>query len=470
MRIRTAKLSALFIAVAGCALLALAPKTAAGSRARGDARPGLDQELEDVLATQGFTGKIESTLEQRLGHRIDNQLADLGRLLFFDTVTGLNNDNNCSGCHSPTNGFGDTQSIAIGIDNNGIVGTGRAGPRNQRRTPMVANTAFFPNLMWNSRFASLSTDPFDNSAGFSFPPPEGLTLSHFPHLLDAQAFIPPTERVEVAGFHFPGDNFDIRNEVLRRINSIAEYRKRFGKIFPSVRAGGPITFDMLGFAIAEFEFTLVFADAPIDQFARGQLNALSDDEKRGALLFFGKARCVDCHKVSGPSNEMFSDFNQHVIGVPQIAPITGNVTFDGPGQNEDFGLEQVTGDPSDRYRFRTSPIRNVALQPAFFHNGAFTRLEDAVRHHLDVFTSARNYNPAAAGVAPDLTAPMGPAEPVLGRVDPILNTPINLTDQEFNQLVAFVRNGLLDQRARPQNLRKLIPRSVPSGFPVLRFE
>ena len=430
----------------------------------------IDQQLSTVLDQHGFTGRIESTFEPRLGRKLDNQLVDLGRLLFFDTVSGLNNDNNCSGCHSPGNGFGDSQSIAIGIDNNGIVGPDRAGPRNQRRTPMVINTAFFPNLMWNSRFASLSHDPFDNSAGFQFPLPEGLTLSYQPHLLVAQAFIPPTERVEVAGFAFPGDNFDIRCEVLKRINNFPEYRKRFGKIFPSVQDNGPITFDMFGSAIAEFEFSLVFADAPIDQFARGQKNALTDVQKRGALLFFGKARCVECHKVSGGSNEMFSDFSQHVIGVPQIAPAVGNVPFDGPAQNEDFGLEQITGNSLDRYKFRTSPLRNVALQPAFFHNGAFTRLEDAIRHHLDVFASARQYNPGAAGVDPDLMAPMGPIEPVLRRVDPILVTPIQLTDDEFQQLVDFVRNGLLDRRATPEVLKKRIPESVPSGFPVLKFQ
>ena len=167
---------------------------------------------------------------------------------------------------------------------------------------------------------------------------------------------------------------------------------------------------------------------------------------------------------------MFSDFTQHVIGVPQIAPINGNVTFDGAGQNEDFGLEQITGNPNDRYRFRTSPIRNVSLQPAFFHNGAFTRLEDAVRHHLDVFTSAQNYSPVAAGVDSDLTGPMGPIAPVLARIDPILATPINLTGDEFRRLLDFVGNGLLDSRAKPENLRKLIPRSVPSGFLVLTFE
>lgn len=464
MKIRTTKLLALLVVVGGCALFTSVPRSAA------DSSVGMDQELEAILAQHRFTGRIESTLEQRLGRHIDNQLADVGRLLFFDTVGGLNNDNNCSGCHSPTSGFGDTQSIAIGIDNNGIVGARRTGPRNQRRSPTVANTVFYPSLMWNSRFAALSNDPFDSSGGFLFPEPEGITLSYLPHLLAAQAFIPPTERVEAAGFSFPGDNFDIRDEVLRRINNVPEYRKRFGKLFPAVRAGGPITFDMVGLAIAEFEFTLVFADAPIDQFARGQRNALTDEQKGGALLFFGKGRCVECHKVSGPSNEMFSDFSPHSIGVPQIAPVVGNVTFDGASQNEDFGLEQVTSDPKDRYKFRTSPIRNVALQPAFFHNGAFTRLEDAVRHHLDVFESARNYSPAAAGVDSDLNAPMGPIEPVLERVDPILATPIHLTDDEFRKLVDFVRNGLLDRRAKPEDLRKLIPGSVPSGFPVLEFE
>ena len=430
----------------------------------------LDQQLEAVLAEHGFTGAIESTLPTRLGRPIDRQLADTGRLLFFDTVGGLNNDNNCSGCHSPTHGFGDTQSIAIGVENNGIVGPGRTGPRNQRRTPTVANSAFFPNLRWNSRFAAVSHDPFDNSAGFSFPAPEGFTLSYQPHLLVAQAFIPPTERVEVAGFDFPGDNFDIRDEVLRRINDVPEYRARFARSFPSVRNGGPVTFDMFGRAIAEFEFTLVFANAPIDRFARGMKNAMTDEQKNGAMLFFGAAKCVQCHAVSGASNEMFSDFSAHVIGVPQIAPLIGNVTFDGPTRAEDFGLEQVTGNPDDRYKFRTSPIRNVGLQPAFFHNGAFTALEDAVRHHLDVFASARSYDPAAAGVAADLRTLAGPIEPVLARIDPLLATPIDLTSEQFRDLVDFVRHGLLDRRATPEHLRKLIPRSVPSGLPVLDFQ
>jgi hypothetical protein len=130
----------------------------------------VDAQLHSYLASLGFTGRIASTLEARLGRRIDHQLADVGRLLWFDPIQGLNDDNSCAGCHSPTNGFGDTQPIAIGVDNNGIVGPGRTGPRNQRRSPMVINNAFYPTLMWNSRFnVRCPADPFDNSQGFSFP-------------------------------------------------------------------------------------------------------------------------------------------------------------------------------------------------------------------------------------------------------------------------------------------------------------
>jgi cytochrome c peroxidase len=339
--------------------------------------------------------------------------------------------------------MGDTQSIAIGIQNNDLVGPHRTGPRNQRRTPSVVNSAFYPGLMWNARFSARSGDPFDNSLGFHFPPPEGDT--RFPandpvitHLLIAQGHIPPTELVEVAGFTGTagtiGPRFDIfddgkggivpppdasgfRNEpirqtVLGRLNGSPAYRNLFGRVFPPVAAGAEIDFTMFARAIAEFEFTLVFADAPLDRFARGETSAMTTAEKKGALLFFGEAGCVSCHAVAGESNEMFSDFTMHVAGIPQIAPFfglgEGNVIFDGPGEDEDFGLEQITGDSADRYKFRTSPLRNVAVQAAFFHNGAFTNLEDAIRYHLDAAANGYTYSATAAGLHRDLRGRRGP--------------------------------------------------------------
>jgi len=495
----------------------------------------LDRELAAVLANAGFTGKIEQTfherLEQSLGRPINPKLANLGRLLWFDKIHALHHDNTCGGCHSPSNGFGDSQPMAIGVQNNNLVGPDRAGPRNQRRTPLMINTALYPGMMWNARFSSLSGDPFDNSQGFLFPFPDDTRFSfaqdvihNVTVLLQAQAHIPPTEVIEVAGFdgacpngnvipdigEIPSQAFCVfddggvgdvvrgetlpppnstgaRNEPVRQVvlsllNTNANYRQLFGNLFPEVKAGAPIDFFMFGKAISEFEFTMVLANAPIDQFARGDHDAMTGQEKRGALLFFGKARCVQCHAVSGKTsgiagagfaNEMFSDFLQHDIGVPQLTPGfgvgKGNVIFDGPGANEDFGREEFTGNSADRYLFRTSPLRNLAVSPGFFHNGSFIKIEDAIRHHLDARNSDLNYDPAKAGVPADLRV-VGPSAPVLAKLDPILQTPINLTEGEFNALVAFVKNGLFDQRASPKNLCKLVPAQVPSGLPVLQFE
>jgi cytochrome c peroxidase len=110
------------------------------------------------------------------------------------------------------------------------------------------------------------------------------------------------------------------------------------------------------------------------------------------------------------------------------------------------------------------------LQPAFFHNGAFTNLEDAMRFHVNALASARAYNPVTAGVTHDLQYRLGPIEPVLARLDPLLQNPRQLSPEEFETLVAFVKEGLLDPRARRQNLCQLVPASVPSGQPTLRFE
>ncbi len=469
----------------------------------------LDRNLARVLRQHDYTGRVESTLEHRLGRRVDADLANLGRLLWFDNVHSLHQDNTCGGCHSPSNGFGDTQSIAIGVDSNGLVGPNRTGPRNQRRSPLVINTAFYPKLMWNGRFFANAApgtklgDPFSAMFGFTFPPPEGSTLGYFDHLLQAQAFIPPTELVEVAGFTgtagtfgdlsdrflafdvddpIPGlsvprpDEHGFRNDRIRAkglqiLNAIPAYKQAFGAVFPEVLGVDPITFDMFGKAIAEFEFTLVFADAPIDQFARGRRDAMTDAEKRGALVFFEEGKCISCHATKGKSNEMFSDFQNHVAGIPQLAPAFGvgksNMIYDGPGENEDNGAMQISGDPSDQYKFRTAPLRNIALSPAFFHNGAFARLEDAIRFHVN---PAQAYNPATAGIDADLYARMGPRVPK-SMLHPLFKKGgIDLSESELRDVTQFVKTGLLDPRAKKENLCGLIPKSVPSKMKVLKFE
>src|SRR5882672_1691678 len=139
---RSALLGLLLVATAGAAV-GLSRGAAAQSPAAGAAAAGahdLDSHLAAALTRAGFTGRIESTLEARLGRPVDLKRADLGRLLFFDKILGLHDDNSCAGCHAPAFGFGDSQRMAIGVQNNGVVGPNPRGPRNQRRSPMVANT------------------------------------------------------------------------------------------------------------------------------------------------------------------------------------------------------------------------------------------------------------------------------------------------------------------------------------------
>lgn len=428
----------------------------------------LDADLRAKLAEREFTGRIAETLEARLGRPVDPDMAEVGRLLFFDPITSLTQDNSCSGCHGPNVSFGDSKSISIGVGNNGIVGPGRAGPRNLRRAPSIINAAFYPRMMWDSRFQALSHDPFDNSNGFAFPPPDGSDLSGLEHLLVAQAFTPVINRSELAGFDFPGDHEAMRAEVASRIWGVDGYRESFQEIFPELSTESSFSFEHIARVIAEFTFTLVRANAPIDRYAQGNLDALTRRQKQGGILFFGRAMCGECHIVKGFANEMFSDFESHVLGVPQVAPTEGNVPLDGPGGDEDFGLERVTGDRLDRYKFRTSPLRNVALQPQFMHNGAYTCLDRAIRHHVDAVGSLESYRPDALDT--DLQSRRGPDAPMIDALHDLIKDPVSLTEEELEQILDFVANALTDPDAAPERLMGLVPGSVPSGLPVHMFE
>lgn len=396
---------------------------------------------------------------------------------------------------------------------------------------MVLNAAFFPALMWNARFSAPSGDPFDNSLGFQFPNPEGhVKFPPYDHqirtLLAAQGHIPSTELPEMAGFNganntsqllsrFGGLQFRIdanritrtlespnvtftrqlnaknsfatsvgdvlpppdsngsRNEpirlsVLKRVQAIAEYRRLFGLAFPAYEQGLPINFGMIANALAEFQTSLTFANAPIDKYARGDWKAMTDQQKRGALTFLTTGKCWQCHTAKGRSNEMFSDFQNHVIAVPQVVPTNGNVQFAGPNRDQDVGLQDITSSEEDAYKFRTSPLRNLALKPFFMHNGAFSTLEAAILHHLDAKTSVAKYSPQAAGLPSDLKAV--DTSLALSKLSPLLATPIALSKGELADLVAFVRDGLQDPRATRAELCKLVPTALPSKLPMQKFE
>ncbi len=89
---------------------------------------------------------------------------------------------------------------------------------------------------------------------------------------------------------------------------------------------------------------------------------------------------------------------------------------------------------------------------------------------MNASASLLDYSAAREGLPTDLSAPLGPTAPLLAAIDHRLTTPVVLTDGEFDDLLIFVRDALLDSRARPENLRRLVPREVPSSNATLFFQ
>ena len=157
------------------------------------------------------------------------------------------------------------------------------------------------------------------------------------------------------------------------------YRKLFRAAYPDIDYD-EITIVHMANALSHFE-EIAFAtrETPWDKYVDGDSAAITLDAKRGAFLFFGKARCAVCH--SGP---LFSDFKFHSVGVDNFGPGINN-------SGDDQGRYLITKDARDRYTFRTPPLRNVTLSAPYFHNGSASTLHEAIHQHLDPLNHADQY-------------------------------------------------------------------------------
>jgi cytochrome c peroxidase len=182
---------------------------------------------------------------------------------------------------------------------------------------------------------------------------------------------------------------------------------------------------------------------------------MSTEEKRGALLFFGKARCSTCH--SGPllGGQQFAN-----VGAPQIGPGVGAAAPLDKGRGEE--LPQVS---QYQFAFRVQPLRNVELTAPYMHSGAYPTLEAVVRHYNNADSAQKNYD--VTQLAPALRAQYHGSDAVkqqvLQSLDFRLREPLRLTQIEQAQLVAFLKSRT-DPAAR--DLRSIVPSSVPSGLRV----
>lgn len=278
----------------------------------------------------------------------------LGRRLFFDRRLSHNDTLSCAMCHVPEQGFTSHEmATAVGIEGRTV----------RRNAPTLFNSAYYTHLFHDGRETSL----------------------------EQQIWGPLLARNEMG-------NPSV-GRVLEKVRGLDDYAREFEQAFP----GRGLALETLGMALASYERTLVSGGSPFDRYRAGAGDALDPAARRGLALFVGPAGCVGCHAI-GADSALFSDDAFHNTGVGyrasmgaaagdtqsvRAAPgvvldvprdIIAQVAERPPG---DLGRYEITGDPADRWRYRTPILRNVARTPPYMHDGSLRTLRDVVEFYRD---------------------------------------------------------------------------------------
>jgi cytochrome c peroxidase len=403
--------------------------------------------------------------------KTNTKMENLGRFLFFDKILSGNKNISCATCHHPFAASGDGISLAIGA---GGIGLGVMRNPDNIKARVARNSPHIFNL-GASEFTTLFHDGRVEKQPTGFVSPAGDDLPNgLENPLAVQAMFPVTSDSEMAGEKgensiadavYEGNLISVWQQLAARLQQIDEYVKLFIDTFADIKTAQDITYVHAANAIASFEAAAFrCTNSPFDQYIRGNHDVASQQQIRGAILFYGKARCSSCH-----SGAFQTDHKFYAIGIPQIGPGKGDNL---PGYNDghdDFGRERVTNNKQDRFKFRTPSLRQITMTGPWGHDGAYNDLEQMVRHHLNPVEALNNY---------DINQALLPSRSDLDKIDVIVHQDkqrrqaiidaieidsINLTDQEISDLMAFL-HALTDINCI--DLRKTAVNRVPSGLPV----
>lgn len=395
----------------------------------------------------------------------DADLVALGEALFFDPILSGNQDIACATCHHPEYGLGDGLSLTLGT---GAIGVGpqRAEGPHPPFVPRHSMSLFnigheqFTHMFWDSRVEF-------GPGGMLVTPAGAELLPGLASPLAAQAMFPVLDRQEMRGQSGdvtlggePNELAELDDDdpraiwtaIMTRLGAIPAYEPLFTAAYPA-RTFAELTFADAANAIAAYESTAFsFPSAPWDDYLGGELSAITDAAKLGALLFYGSAGCANCHR--GP---LLTDHELHSTGVPQLGPGTANAA------PFDYGRENVTGEPADRFRFRTPSLRNVEVSAPFMHDGAHLDFEDLLRHYGDVTQGIANYD--SSELLAELVPTVQQSAAHIEEMNATLSEELVLEPQLAG--LSNIREFLLtltDPAAF--DLPDLRPSSVPSGLDV----
>ena len=390
--------------------------------------------------------------------RVRPALEQLGQALMFDPILSGNHDVACATCHLPAFGTSDGRSLSIGAGGSGLgpdraIPTGAFIPRN---APAAFDLGVLRHMFWDGRVELDDQGKFHTPAGTQLTPAMARVFEF--GAVSAQPMFPVTARSEMRGASgneltaLADDDFTgIWSGLMTRLGTIPKYQKMFEQAYPGTKFKN-MNFAYASNAIAAFMVSdLTFNDSPWDRFLEGNDHALTPAQLEGARTFL-TLKCSICH--NGPS---LSDDQFHNVAVAQFGPGQG----EGMGLRDDFGRMNVTGNPADQYRFRTTSLRNVVLTGPYGHDGAFVSLRDFIDHYSNSDQKLLQYDPSQLDQTIRGTV-LANASAILATRDTLLNGVV-LTPAIEDQLVAYM-GALTDPKAR--NLSNLIPKHVPSGLKI----
>ncbi|MDX1548518.1 MAG: cytochrome c peroxidase [Rhodothermales bacterium] len=362
----------------------------------------------------------------------------LGRLLFHETalLTEPAREEgqftaSCAACHHAAAGFQANlpQGIGEGGLGFGVRGEGRLNHAGYGtdldvqpiRTPAALNAAFQEVMLWNGQFGAQGMNR-GTEASWTEGTPKAVNHLGF-HGLETQA---------IAGLtvHRMGRMED------SPVYENDTYKQLFAEAFPAVPAAERMTLEHAGLAIAAYERTLLANRAPFQRWLRGETGAMTEQQKRGALLFFGDAGCADCH--TGPA---LNSMTFHALGMAELngEGVYGDFSTD---VTTKLGRGGFTGRAEEHYMFKTPQLYNLADSPFYGHGAEFRSLHEVVEYK-------------------NRAIPSNPEVPVERLAEGF--RPLGLSAAQIDDLVAFLAEALYDPA-----LDRYVPASLPTGhcFPV----
>lgn len=413
-----------------------------------DVLSSTDQQLSELLSKASGSDKTAYLLPEsndftKIPQDPKNPLtADkvaLGKLLFHETGLAMNPNKaasyqtySCASCHHAKAGFQACLPQGIGEGGAGFGVSGEARKKSSAyidkdidvqpiRTPSAMNIAYQANILWNGQFGATHLNANTQSSWTADTPKEKNNLG-----------FEGTETQAIAGqgVHHLGFN---PNFLLNK----PTYSQLYDKVFGLKSINNPTQAVInVGLSIAAYERTLLSNQAPFQRWLKGEYGAMNEDQKQGAILFFGKGRCYVCHNGPALANMEF-----HGLGLADLKngqygnAMVVNTTDD---KVEHKGRGGFTGRAEDMYKFKVPQLYNLKDSPFYGHGASFSTIEAIIA-----------YKNTAVAQNPKVPKSQLSNEFV----------PLQLSALEIRKLTEFIKEGLYDP-----NLKRYVPAALPSGL------